>query len=286
MRLATLRTAEGTVAARREGDRWLPIAGAADVGELLRDPEWRERAARADGEPVPADTAGLAPVVPHPGKILCCGLNYASHIGEMGRELPEHPTLFAKFAQTLTGPEDDVAIPPEDDAIDWEAELVIVVGRGGRRIPRERAAEHIAGYTVANDISMRGWQFRTVEWLQGKIWDRSTPLGPELVTPDEVPAGARIRTAVDGETVQDGRIDDLVHGPEFLISYVSTITELHPGDLILTGTTGGVGHARTPKRYLVPGQTVETSIEGIGRLRNRIVAERVAEPVDGFAGRG
>lgn len=276
MRLATLRLGDGgTVAARRDGEDWLPIAGAADVGELLRDPNWRDRAGRSEGAPIAASEAVPLAVIPQPGKILCCGLNYASHISEMGRELPQHPTLFAKFAQTLAGPLDDIAIPPEDSAIDWEAELVIVVGRGGRRIPREQAAEHIAGYTIANDISMREWQFRTIEWLQGKIWDRSTPLGPELVTPDELRGDARIQTFIDGEMMQDGRIDDLVHGPEFLVSYISTITELQPGDLILTGTTGGVGRARTPQRYLEPGETLETRIEGIGSLRNRLVEERV-----------
>lgn len=276
MRLATLRTATGTTAARREGDRFIPIEGAADVGELLRDPDWRDRAAAAsaaNGEVIAAADADLAAVIPHPGKILCAGLNYASHIREMGRELPEHPTLFAKFAQTLTGPFDDVALPPEDDAIDWEAELAIVIGRGGRRIPQDQAADHIAGFTVANDVSMRTWQFRTIEWLQGKIWDASTPLGPELVTPDEVAPDARITTVIDGEMMQDGHIGDLVHGPEFLVSYVSTILELHPGDVLLTGTTGGVGRARTPAVYLREGQLLETSIEGIGVLRNRIVVE-------------
>lgn len=275
MRLATLRIEGGTTAARRTDAGWVAIPGAADVGELLQDADWRARAESATGAPILPDETDFATVVPQPSKVLCCGLNYASHIREMGRELPEHPTLFAKFAQTLTGPFDDVAIPPEDAAIDWEAELAIVVGKGGRRIPRESAAEHIAGYTIANDVSMRTWQFRTIEWLQGKMWDNSTPLGPELVTVDEVPADARIQTIVDGETLQDGSIGDLVHDPEFLISYISTITELHPGDVILTGTTGGVGRARTPERYLKPGEVLETRIEGIGVLRNRIVAEQV-----------
>lgn len=275
MRLATLRTAAGTIAARRDGDQYVTIGGAADVGELLRDPAWRERAAAAEGGKIAVDSAELESVIPNPGKILCAGLNYASHIREMGRELPDHPTLFAKFAQTLTGPNDDVLLPPEDDAIDWEAELAVVIGVGGRRIPADQAAAHIAGFTVANDVSMRTWQFRTIEWLQGKIWDRSTPLGPELVTPDEVGPNARITTVIDGETMQDGQIGDLVHGPEFLVSYVSTILELHPGDILLTGTTGGVGRARTPAVYLREGQLLETEIEGIGVLRNRVVAEVV-----------
>lgn len=276
MRLATIRTASGTTAARRGGDGWLPIPGAADIGALLADPNWRERADAAGtaGAAIPFEAAELATVVPRPAKILCCGLNYASHIREMGRELPAHPTLFAKFAQTLTGPFDDIELPTEDPAIDWEAELAIVIGTGGRRIPLESAGAHIAGYTVANDVSMRTWQFRTIEWLQGKIWDRSTPLGPELVTPDEMPVDARIQTLVDGEVMQDATLGDLVHGPEFLVSYISTITELLPGDVILTGTTGGVGRARNPERYLAAGETLETRIEGIGSLVNRLVEAR------------
>lgn len=274
MRLATIRTASGSTAARRGETGWIPIAGFSDVGELLADPDWRARAAGAtaeQGAEVPFDAAELETVVPRPAKILCCGLNYASHIREMGRELPSHPTLFAKFAQTLTGPFADIEIPAEDSAIDWEAELAIVVGRAGRRIPLEEAGAHIAGYTIANDVSMRTWQFRTIEWLQGKIWDSSTPLGPELVTADEMPADARIQTLVDGEVMQDATLGDLVHGPEFLISYISTITELLPGDVILTGTTGGVGRARDPERYLRPGEVLETRIEGIGALVNRVV---------------
>lgn len=276
MRLATLRHDGGTVAAKKEGSTWVTIPGVADVWELLQKDDWREVAGAAcagvvGSVEIPQDDANYDTVVPTPSKVLCCGLNYASHIREMGRELPTHPTLFAKYAQTLMPPFEDIEIPPEDSAIDWEAELAVVVGKGGRRIPPERAGEHIAGYTVANDVSMRTWQFRTIEWLQGKMWDRSTPLGPELVTPDEVPVDAKIQTLIDGHIMQDGVISDLVHGPEFLISYVSTMTELNPGDVILTGTTGGVGRARDPQRYLVPGEVVETRIEGVGTLVNRVV---------------
>lgn len=281
MKLATLRLGDSTVAVKAVGDDWVIIDGVQDVGSLLADPEWRERAEGAGGERISGANAEFATVVPQPSKVLCCGLNYASHIREMGRELPEHPTLFAKFAQTLTGPNDDVVIPPEDDAIDWEAELAIVMGKGGRRIARDQAADHIAGYTIANDVSMRTWQFRTIEWLQGKMWDRSTPLGPVMVTADEFDAGARIQTLIDGEIMQDGVLSDLVHDAEYLISYISTITELFPGDVILTGTTGGVGRARKPERYLQAGQLLETRIEGIGVLRNRIVNEFDEGATDG-----
>lgn len=278
MKLATIRTPDGTRAVRVDGDTVVEIdAGlATDVGTLLERPDWREVAGAADGRSHPWASLDLAPVVPRPGKIVCVGLNYRTHILEMGRDLPEHPTLFAKFADTLTGPYDDIAAPPEDEALDWEAELTVVVGSEVRRADRARAEAAIAGYTVANDVSMRTFQFRTKEWLQGKMWDRSTPVGPVVVTADEWAPGPTIRAAVGGETVQEASTGDLVHDPVALVAYVSGLITLRPGDLILTGTPGGVGHARKPPRYLAPGDVVETSIEGIGALRNRVVADQGA----------
>ena len=278
MRLATIRTADGTRAVRVDGDTAVEIATdvATDVGALLARPDWAEAASAADGDRHPWDLLDPAPVIPVPGKIVCVGLNYRTHILEMGRELPEFPTLFAKYADTLTGPHDDVPLPAEDADVDWEAELTVVVGATVRRADRAAAAAAIAGYTIANDVSMRGYQFRTKEWLQGKMWDRSTPVGPVLVTTDEWQPGATIRSAVNGEKVQEASTDDLVHGPVDLVAYVSTIVTLRPGDLILTGTPGGVGHARKPARYLRDGDLLETSIDGIGELRNRVVAEPVA----------
>lgn len=272
MKLATLRTEGGTVAARLDGDVYTEIPGHRDVGALLAAPGWREIARAADGPRRPAAEADLGPVVPRPSKVLCVGLNYRSHILEMGRELPTHPTVFAKFADTLTGPHDAVESVPEDPQMDWEGELAVVIGRTADRVREEDAADHIAGYTVANDISMRGWQYRTTEWLQGKIWRRTTPVGPALVTTDEFdPATARLRTTVNGETMQDHRISDLLFDPNHLVAYLSTMVPLHPGDLILTGTPGGVGRARTPSRYLSAGDVVEVTVDGLGTLTNRIV---------------
>jgi acylpyruvate hydrolase len=273
VRLATLRIDGSTTAARQDGDEYVAIDGVADVGSLLARADWREYARAADGRVIPAAQADLAPVVPNPSKVLCAGLNYRSHILEMGRELPEHPTLFAKFAETLTGPFDDIALPPEDEAVDWEAELAVVIGLEARRVSAAEAPDHIGGYTVCNDISMRTWQYRTSEWLQGKNWEASAPLGPVLVTPDELDPNAAITTSVDGEVRQSGSINDLVHSPADLVAYISTFTTLRPGDVIITGTTGGVGHARTPKLYLRAGQELVTSIAGIGELRNRLVRE-------------
>ena len=268
MKLATLRIPAGTVAVRQDADAYVEVTGYADLGTLLAVPGWQEIAAKADGARHQLEGADLAPVVPTPSKVLCVGLNYASHIKEMGRDLPAYPTLFAKFAETLTGPYDDVELPAADHAIDWEAELVVVIGKQARRVSEAEAGEYIAGYTAANDISMRSYQFRTKEWLQGKMWERSTPVGPVMVTPDELDRDAAITTDVDGNRMQTGTIGDLVFSPEHLVSYISEIITLNPGDLILTGTTGGVGRARTPEVYLTDGQTVTVSIEGIGELRN------------------
>lgn len=276
MRLATLTTESGTRAAVQVGDDYHLIGAVPDVGALLATPYWEElveSATATSATTIPVLAGAEAQLITRPGKIICVGLNYRSHILEMGRDLPSHPTLFAKFGETLTGPFTDIPCAPEDPDLDWEGELVVVIGTCVRRVDEAGAAEAIAGYTIANDVSMRGWQFRTREWLQGKMWERSTPLGPVLVTPDEFDrAQATLLTTVNGETKQEHAVADLVFTPEALVSYVSTMITLSPGDLILTGTPGGVGHARTPHEYLVPGDEVSVEITGIGRIRNTIVA--------------
>jgi 2-keto-4-pentenoate hydratase/2-oxohepta-3-ene-1,7-dioic acid hydratase in catechol pathway len=195
----------------------------------------------------------------------------------MGRDLPEYPTLFAKFADALLGARDDIVRPPETGEFDWEAELALVVGAPVRRARGDAAGAAIAGFTVLNDITCRDWQFRTREWLQGKAWDASTPVGPYLVTPDEVPGGIRpaleVRLTVDGEPMQHDTTADLLFDPPALIEYASTMIRLRPGDIIATGTPGGVGHARKPPRFLVGGETVVTEIEGLGRLENQVCRE-------------
>jgi acylpyruvate hydrolase len=271
VRLATIRTPEGTRAVRVTSDGYADL-GVADVGELLASHDWRARAAAATGPTYPPEGAELAAVVPRPGKIICVGLNYRKHILEMGRDLPEHPTLFAKFAEALIGPRDAIDLAPESDAVDWEAELVVVVGSTVRRASEQEAVDAIAGFTVMNDVTMRDWQFRTKEWLQGKTFEGTTPLGPFLVTPDELPGDVRpaltISATVDGEVVQKANTSDLVFDPVALVRYASTVMTLRPGDVIATGTPGGVGHARTPPRYLTDGTVLVTEVEGIGRLEN------------------
>ncbi|WP_250324573.1 fumarylacetoacetate hydrolase family protein [Williamsia sp. CHRR-6] len=207
-----------------------------------------------------------------PAKVICCGHNYRAHIAEMGRPTPRYPTLFTKFADTLTGPHDDIVVPPEATGLDWEAELAVIVGAEVWRADPTEAAAAIAGYTVANDISVRSWQHHTGQWLPGKAFDATTPLGDELVTPDEVDprAGLAITCRVNGETVQAARTDDLVFDAPALLAYISAFTRLRAGDVVLTGTPGGVGAAADPARELVDGDVVETEIESIGKLCNMI----------------
>lgn len=275
MKLATIRTPEGTRAVRVDGDTLVDL-DAPDLGVLLARPDWRQAAAAASGPGYPAADAAFAPVVPQPGKVICVGLNYRNHIEEMGRPVPEYPTLFPKWADALIGATDDIQRPEETDEFDWECELALVIGKQVRRASEEEAVAAIAGFTALNDISCRDWQFRTREWTQGKTWDSTTPVGPVLVTPDELPGGVRptlrISTTLDGELMQDDTTGDLLFDPVALVRYVSTVIRLNPGDIIATGTPGGVGSGRDPKVFMVPGQRVVVEIEGIGRLDNLIVA--------------
>lgn len=267
MRLATVAHAAGTSAAVLDGDTWRALPGT-DLSEFLATNSQVPAAALA-GEPI----GGAVPVLPLPAprKVICCGLNYADHIRETGRDLPTHPTLFTKYADSLTGPDADVVLPPGLQ-VDWEAELAVVVGTTLRRADRSTALAGIIGYTVANDISVRDWQYRTAEWFQGKAWDASTPVGPVVVTPDEIDPteGVEVICRVNGEQVQRGNTRTLVFDPADLLAYISTFTVLRPGDLVLTGTPGGVGVARDPQRFLADGDVVETEISGIGRLRNTV----------------
>ena len=276
MRLATLRTEHGTRAVRVDDDALVEL-GYDDIGALLRsEPDAVARAAHVSGAEHALAGADFAPVVLDPGKIVCVGVNYADHIAEMGREPPEYPTLFAKFTDALIGARDDIVLPAASHAVDWEVELAAVIGRPVRHASESDAARAIAGFTVANDVSMRDWQNRTLQWLQGKTFEHATPVGPWLVTPDEVGGAApdlELRCEVDGVERQRSRTGQLVFGPAAIVAYVSTVVTLRPGDLVLTGTPGGVGFAMDPPVFLEPGQVVRTSIEGIGELVNRCVAE-------------
>lgn len=275
MKLATIRTATGHVAVRIDGVEAIEL-GVDDVGSLLERADWVDFARCARGRRHNLEDVDYAPVVPNPAKVICVGLNYRLHVSELGFPSPEFPTLFAKFASSLVGAHDDIVLPLVSDCVDWEAELGVVIGSPVRRATVEQAGAAIAGYTVVNDISMRDWQFRTSEWLQGKAFDASTPVGPWLVTPDEVGDGADLdlRCEVDGDVRQQFSTSNMVFGPAEVIAYISQFTTLMPGDLISTGTPGGVGMSRNPKVFLEPEQVIRTAIEGLGECRNRCVAEK------------
>lgn len=278
MRLATIRTATGTRAVRLDGVDAGATAvetGEADLRALLERPDWAEHAAVAAGPSHPVAGLDFAPLVPSPEKIICVGMNYRDHVLEMGNQLPDYPTVFAKYAPALVGAHDDIVLPVVSDKVDWEAELTVVIGRPVRHATPEQAAAAIAGYTVLNDVSVRDYQNRTKQFLQGKTFEKSTPVGPWLVTPDELPEGGwAISSTLDGETMQDSTTSELVFGAIDLVVYLSEIVTLNPGDLIATGTPGGVGHARKPPRYLTDGAVLVTSIEGVGELRNTCRLEK------------
>jgi acylpyruvate hydrolase len=271
MKFATVRTQDGHRAARVEADE-LVLLPHADVRELLSVPGWRDVAGE---ERIPLETADLAPVVPTPEKIVCVGLNYRRHAEEGGHALPEYPILFAKYSRALIGPKDPIVLPRASEKVDWEAELTVVIGREARHVAVEDAMDAVAGYTVGNDISMRDFQRRTPQWLQGKTFEASTPVGPYLVTLDELddPADVGLSCGVDGVVMQESSTSDLIFSVAELVAYVSSIITLAPGDLLLTGTPSGVGGARKPPVFLQPGQTVRTTVEGVGETVNVCVAE-------------
>jgi acylpyruvate hydrolase len=270
MRLATIRTPDGTRAVRVDDDAAVET-GHADVGALLQEDDWRAIATAADGARHALDPLDYETLIPHPEKVICVGLNYLDHIAETGRTPPAYPTLFPKYARSLTGAYDAIPMPDDDESteVDWEAELGLVIGASVRRATPEQADAAIAGYTVVNDISIRDFQYHTTQFMPGKAWERQTPVGPHLVVAnpgDE--AHFPIECIVDGQVMQSSNTKELCFGPIALIQYISTFITLVPGDLIVTGTPSGVGHARTPKVFIQRGQTVITRIDGIGECRN------------------
>jgi acylpyruvate hydrolase len=204
------------------------------------------------------------------------GLNYRAHVEEGVYETPDYPVLFSKFAETLVGAGEPIVAPPESDAVDYEAELALVIGRHVRRVAGAEALEAVAGYTVANDVTMRDYQYKTHQWLQGKSWADSTPLGPYLVTPDEVgdPHALDITLERNGERLQEANTRQLIFDVPAIIAAISEFVPLAPGDVILTGTPSGVGFRREPKVLLGDGDRVVIEIERVGRLENPVVAER------------
>ncbi|MGR8935117.1 MAG: fumarylacetoacetate hydrolase family protein [Gammaproteobacteria bacterium] len=224
---------------------------------------------------IPLNAVKLQAPVPRPGKYLGVSLNYADHIAETGRERPEFPTFFNKQTTCVIGPNAPIHCPKVSDKLDYEGELALVIGRFCRHVPKERAGEVIAGYTIANDVSVRDWQIRSHTWTLGKSFDTHGPLGPWLVTADEIgnPQLLEIKTWVDDELRQSSNTRQMIFDCYALVAYLSTVMTLEPGDIIATGTPGGVGVAMKPRGYLKPGQTVRIEIENIGVLSNPVIDE-------------
>ena len=230
--------------------------------------------ANASADYAAGDIAYLPPITV-PGKIICVGLNYEGHRLETGRPKQTYPTLFARFADTLIGHGAAIRRPPVSEALDYEGELAVVIGRSGFRIPKEEAASFIAGYSCFNDASLRDFQNHTHQFMPGKNFPATGAFGPELVTPDEVGAldTLKIETRLNGVVVQQAKLEELLFSVEDLIAYVSIFTALSPGDVLVTGTPGGVGFKRTPPLYMKPGDVVEVEIDNVGQLRNEIAEE-------------
>jgi 2-keto-4-pentenoate hydratase/2-oxohepta-3-ene-1,7-dioic acid hydratase in catechol pathway len=286
MRLATLATPAGPRAAVLAGEYYVDLYGtdmglpATVRGLLAAGPDALAAAAAAARSPtafrIPAAAAVLLPPVPDPAKVMCIGLNYRDHALENNRAIPTEPVLFAKFPNTLVGAGEPIRLPKVAKKVDYEAELVVVIGKRGRDVAEADAMAHVAGYTVGHDVSARDWQFKGEEkqWTIGKTFDTFAPTGPHLVTVDEAPDPNTlpIKLRLNGETMQDSNTREFIFPVAPLLAYLSQVVTLEPGDLIFTGTPPGVGVARKPPVFLKPGDEVEVEIEGIGVLKNPVVA--------------
>jgi acylpyruvate hydrolase len=255
-----LRGGEGSLGAARRALRFIAEQSPGNPSEQLSHPL--------------ADVDLLAPVG-RPGKVVCVGLNYRSHLAEIGEPTPEYPILFHKAATSITGHGRPIVLPRVSRQVDYEGELAVVIGRRGKYIPRDEALAYVAGYTCANDVSAHDLEFRTSQWTSGKMLDTFCPLGPALATLDEFddPSDLPLTTTLNGRTVQEARTTDMVFRVPFLVSYISSLATLEPGDLILTGTPAGIGCNRKPQVFLRPGDQVSVTVGGVGTLSNPVVAE-------------
>jgi len=214
----------------------------------------------------------LQPVIPNPGQIFCIGLNYGEHVRETGREVTETPVIFLRLAASQVAHDQDILRPAESHRLDYEAEIAVIIGRGGRRIKEEDAWNHIAGYSCYNDGSVRDWQVATSQWTPGKNFYKTGGFGPWMVSSDEIAPGQvmRLQTVLNGQVLQDSTTDKMIHSIPRQIAYISTFIPLSPGDVIVTGTPGGVGNKRNPQVFMKPGDVCEIVVDAIGTLRNGI----------------
>lgn len=265
-----------------DGDGRLPqtveaaIAGGAAARSALTDLVARADAADATGSPwlMDEESLTLGPAVPNPGKIVCVGLNYRKHAEETGAAIPTSPVLFSKFANTVAGPDEHVPLTDAATQYDYEVELAVVIGETTKNVSTANALNSVFGYATANDLSARDLQTRTSQWLLGKTMDKFMPIGPYLVTADEVrdPQNLAIRTWLNGELRQNSNTDDMIFPVAEIVSYISRHFTLEPGDVVITGTPEGVILGMAEKRWMAPGDEVEVEVDGLGKLRNRMVA--------------
>ena len=277
MRLASVSHEGAQWVATIEDGRAYPVGSLRELGPAASMSEVASMSVNRD-RGIPTSEVRFRPLVPNPRRIVCVGLNYVAHAAESDRDVPTYPVLFTKFASTLTGAFDDIPCPAESNAIDYEGELVVVIGERTRRISPAAALSAVWGVSVANDVSMRDFQNKTHQWLQGKAWDGATPVGPELVTLDEIPSldDLTLRTLVNGEVVQEASTAAMIFDIPTLVSTISVFTELEPGDLILTGTPSGVGFRREPQILLAPGDVSVVEVPGVCRLQNQFIAENIS----------
>jgi acylpyruvate hydrolase len=282
VRLATITTSAGPRLHVRA------VNGYVDIGAETGEPAYATLQSFLEAGPAAADAArGLrsregtevgqqdfAPAVPAPERILCLGLNYSEHALEGGRDVPTWPDAFIRSRETVLGPYADLPRPALSESFDYEGELGIVIGAGGRYIPAGKALDAVAGFTVINDASVRDWQRAASQWTAGKNFDSTMPIGPEIVTPDEVDVSdIALTTVLNGQVMQSARTSQMLVDVPSTIEFFSSFTTLRPGDVIATGTPGGVGFARTPPVWMKPGDIIEITIEGVGTIRNKVVAE-------------
>jgi 2-keto-4-pentenoate hydratase/2-oxohepta-3-ene-1,7-dioic acid hydratase in catechol pathway len=289
MRLATVQTLRELRVVGVHGDagqeRFVDLCAVdaalpASLGAILALAEGVDRAREAFAKGVAAGqfiTGTLVAPLPSPGKVFCIGLNYRDHARETKAQIPSEPIVFSKFASAIVGPQATILLPRASNKVDYEAELVVVIGRRGKLISAEQAPAHIAGYMVGNDVSARDWQNEKPgkQWLLGKTPDTFGPTGPWMVTADEIPdpCGLGIRLRLNGQTMQDSTTKELIFSPAQLIEHVTKVVTIEPGDIIFTGTPPGVGLARTPPVFLKDGDVVEVEIDRLGTLRNPVRAE-------------